>query len=136
MPPKGKMQLSAEELFLFKEWTKRKADTLLKLHQIEARDTLRKIIEKIVQFTSVKNISKDYPFSKASEEKIASLNSPFRRILPLDVHSPALVVKFYLKEKFSIQLLEECAPIAKQVIEINLSSMPADDAVFKHLPMF
>jgi hypothetical protein len=136
MPPKGKMQLSTEELFLFREWTKRKADTLLKLHQIEATDTLRKIIEKIVQFTSVKNTSKDYPFSKASEEKIASLNSPFRRILPLDVHSPALVVKFYLKEKFSIQLLEECSPIAKQVIEINLSTMPADDNIFKHLPMF
>jgi hypothetical protein len=32
--------------------------------------------------------------------------------------------------------LEECSPIAKQVIEINLSTMPADDNIFKHLPMF
>ena len=136
MPPKGKMQLTQEELFLFREWTKRNADTLLRLHQIDIKDTLRAILAKIVEIKSIANTAKIYSFSKAADENIQSLNSPFRRIMPVDVHSPALVVKFYLKEKFSIQLLEECAPIAKQVIEINLSSMPADDAVFKHLPMF
>jgi len=136
MPPKGKMQLTQEELFLFKEWTKRNADTLLQFHQIDLKDTLRAILSKMVEVKSIENTAKVYPFSKAVDDNIQSLNSPFRRIMPVDINSPALVVKFYLKEKFSLQLLEECSPIAKQVIEINLSSMPADDAVFKHLSMF
>ncbi|MFN5008629.1 MAG: c-type cytochrome domain-containing protein [Bacteroidota bacterium] len=136
MPPKGKLQLTSEEIFLFKEWTRKKADTLLTFHQIDQADTLRSIIEKIVNTKSIEKTAKQYPFSKAADDKIQSLNSPFRRIMPVDIQSPALVVKFYLKEKFSIQLLEECSAIAKQVIEINLSSMPADDGIFKHLSKF
>jgi len=134
--PKGKLQLTSEEIFLFKEWTRKKADTLLTFHQIDQADTLRSIIEKIVNTKSIEKTAKQYPFSKAADDKIQSLNSPFRRIMPVDIQSPALVVKFYLKEKFSIQLLEECSAIAKQVIEINLSSMPADDGIFKHLSKF
>ena len=130
MPPKGKSQLSEEEKFLFKEWVVRKADAALKFHTLDIKDTLRYIIEKIVTKSPVKKQAKSYSFENASESSIKALNSPFRRILPIDVNSPALVVKFYLKEKFEIKLLEECSPLSKQIIEFNLSTMPVDDKVF------
>ena len=133
MPPKGKTQLNSDEIFLFKEWIVRNADTTNTFHQLDLKDTLRAIIEKIVQSVKSSKPSKSYSFEKASEDKIASLNSPFRRVMPLDFHSPALIIKFYLKEKFSLQLLEECASISKQVVEINLSTMPADDKILEML---
>ena len=136
MPPKGKAQLTEEEIYLFKEWIIRKADTAIRFHQLDLKDTLRSIIQKIVQIKSSVSATKHYDFKKANEDDIKSLNSPFRRVLPIDVNSPALVVKFYLKEKFNIKLLEECTPIAKQIIEINLSSMPVDDKVFELLSNF
>lgn len=136
MPPKGKAQLTEEEIYLFKEWIIRKADTAIRFHQLDLKDTLRSIIQKIVQIKSSVSATKHYDFKKANEEDIKSLNSPFRRVLPIDVNSPALVVKFYLKEKFNIKLLEECTPIAKQIVEINLSSMPVDDKVFDVLSNF
>ena len=136
MPPKGKMQLTPEEIFLFKEWVIRKAAVEMKFHSLQINDTLKAIIEKITQASKAIKPEKQYGFEKASEEKIKSLNSPFRRILPVDAQSPALVVKFYLKEKFDIKLLEECLPLSKQIVEINLSTMPVDDNVFKLLSSF
>lgn len=136
MPPKGKTQLNGDEIFLFKEWVVRNADTSLRYHQLEIKDTLRMIIQKIVQSSAASKPQKEYTFNKASEDKIATLNSPFRRVMPVDVHSPALIIKFYLKEKFSLQLLEECKPIAKQVVEINLSTMPADDKILTMMSSF
>ena len=136
MPPKGKAQLSGDEIFLFKEWIIRKADRTLKYHSLDINDTLRTILERIVSSNSVKKETRQYDFEKVSEDQIKGLNSPFRRILPVDASSPALAVKFYLKEKFDIQLLEECKPISKQIIEINLSNMPVDDKVFSLLSSF
>jgi hypothetical protein len=41
-----------------------------------------------------------------------------------------------LKEKFSINMLEECKSISTQVVEINLSNMPVDDKLFPLLSQF
>lgn len=136
MPPKGKTPLSSEEIFLFKEWVIRKADTASAYHQLALRDTLRTLIQKIIQSTPASKTTKIYSFEKASEDKITSLNAPFRRVMPLDVHSPALVIKFYLKDQFTPQLLEACKPISKQVVEINLSNMPADEKIMNLFSAF
>ena len=67
---------------------------------------------------------------------IEKLNNPFRRILKVSANSPALVVKFSIKEKFDIQLLKECNEIAEQIVALNLSGMPVDDKVFPILAGF
>ncbi len=79
---------------------------------------------------------KTYPFSPASTSVIEKLNNPFRRILKVSANSPALVVKFSIKEKFDIQLLKECNEIAEQIVALNLSGMPVDDKVFPILAGF
>jgi hypothetical protein len=67
---------------------------------------------------------------------IEKLNNPFRRILKVSANSPALVVKFSIKEKFDINLLKECKEIAEQIVELNLSGMPVDDQVFSILESY
>jgi len=79
---------------------------------------------------------KIYPFSAASSSVIERLNNPFRRILKVSSKSPALVVKFSIREKFDIKQLKECNEIAEQITELNLSGMPVDDQVFPILADF
>jgi hypothetical protein len=79
---------------------------------------------------------KTYPFSAASTATIEKLNNPFRRVLKISAKSPALAVKFSIREKFDIKQLKECNEIAEQITELNLSGMPVDDQVFSILADF
>jgi hypothetical protein len=136
MPPKGKSQLSTDELNLFTEWIKAGADYKKQYASLTEDDTLHKIIANLVSIQPNSQVAKKYTFKSVSSEVIEKLNSPFRRILPLAVNSPALSVKFYLKEKFNINMLNECKEIAENIVELNLSGMPVNDDVFKIISTF
>ncbi len=96
--------------------------------------------ESFFSFNKIRNDvlenEKTYTFSPASTSVIEKLNNPFRRVLKVSANSPALVVKFSIKEKFDINLLKECKKIAEQIVEVNLSGMPVDDQVFPLLVGF
>ncbi len=136
MPPKGKAQLSAAEILLFQEWIRAGANPKTTYHSLPDTNVLRTIVAKIIKDVPVPKLEKTYSFSAASTSTIETLNSPFRRILPLSSTSPALSVKFYLKEKYDLNMLKECKSIASQIIEVNLSSMPADDNAIPVLSSF
>ncbi|MEY3578004.1 MAG: hypothetical protein RL394_1589, partial [Bacteroidota bacterium] len=136
MPPKGKAQLSTAEILLFKEWIRAGADPAKTYHALNASDTLKTIVAIIIKAAPSEKVNKTYSFSAASASTIEQLNSPFRRILPLASNSPALSVKFYLKEKYDLNMLKECKSIAEQVVEVNLSNMPADDKAIEVLSSF
>lgn len=136
MPPKGKAQLSSAEILLFKEWIRAGANPAKTYHSLEATDTLKTIITSIINAAPSEKATKTYSFSAASASVIEQLNSPFRRILPLASNSPALSVKFYLKEKYDLNMLKECNSISDQVVEVNLSNMPADDKAIEVLSTF
>jgi hypothetical protein len=136
MPPKGKAQLSSTEITLFKEWIRAGADAKKTYHSLAETDTLKKIVAKLIISTPKKAETKTYSFSSASASTLQKLNSPFRRIIPLSANSPALSVKFFLKEKFDINLLKECKEVSEQVVELSLAGMPVDDNVFQIISSF
>jgi uncharacterized membrane protein len=136
MPPKGKAQLTAAEIILFREWIQMGAGEVLRLQQLKDTDTLKSIIYQVTNAGSKAKPVKSYSFPAASSSTISSLNTPFRRILPLAYQSPALSVKFFLKEQFKAEMLDECSSIKEQVIEVNLTGMPADDKILGKLGMF
>ena len=136
MPPRGKTQLTSNEIMLFKEWIRAGAKPEITYHGLSDADTLKKIVAAFIETSSMKKEAKVYTFSPASRSDIEKLNTPFRRIIPVAANSPALVVKFYLKEKFDLNMLKEIQGISKQVVEINLSTMPVDDKVFDLLSPF
>jgi len=136
MPPKGKFQLTENEILLFSKWIETGANATTTYHSLDKSDSLKLLIDQIRKSETITKTEKTYAFQAASQSKIDELNTPFRRILPLAYQSPALSVKFYLKEKFSINMLEECKSISTQVVEINLSNMPVDDKVFPLLSQF
>ena len=136
MPPKGKAQLTAAEIILFREWIKMGASEDLRIHQLKDTDTLKTLVYQVANSGKKSKPAKNYTFPAASASTIASLNTPFRRILPLAYQSPALSVKFFLKEQFKPEMLDECASIKEQVVEVNLTGMPADDKLLSKLEMF
>jgi len=136
MPPKGKAQLTSNEIQLFREWIRAGANGNITYHALAETDSLKKIVTTFIAANRATKPSKVYAFEAASPSTISALNSPFRRILPLAYNSPALSVKFFLKEKFDISLLKECNSISKQIVEVNLSTMPVDDEAFKILATF
>ena len=136
MPPKGKAQLSAAEILLFEERIRAGANPTKTYHSLAETDTLKTIIASLINAAPVEKVTKTYSFSAASASAIEQLNSPFRRILPLASNSPALSVKFYLKEKYDHNMLMECKSISEQVVEVNLSNMPADDKAIELLSSF
>lgn len=136
MPPRGKTQLSADEMMLFTKWIEAGANDKLGYLALQENDSLKLLVDKVRGQATVSKEQTNYSFDAASPSSIAELNNPFRRILPLSINSPALSIKFFLKEKFTISLLEECAAIKKQVIEINLSGMPVDDKIIPILLQF
>ena len=136
MPPKGKFQLTENEILLFSKWIETGANATTTYHSLDKSDSLKLLIDQIRKSETITKTEKTYAFQAASQSKIDELNTPFRRILPLAYQSPALSVKFYLKEKFSINMLEECKSISTQVVEINLSNMPVDDKLFPLLSQF
>lgn len=136
MPPRGKTQLTSNEIELFREWIRAGANATTAYHTLAEGDTLKKIVAAFVASSKSRKPEKIYSFEPASASTISSLNSPFRRILPLAYNSPALSVKFFLKEKFDLNLLKECNSISKQIVEVNLSTMPVTDEAFKIIATF
>jgi uncharacterized membrane protein len=136
MPPSGKAQLSANEILLFREWIRLGADNQLAFHALQHTDTLKQLIVQVASTGIPAKQAKQYSFSGASQSTIDGLNTPFRRILPLAYNSPALGVKFFLKEKFTPDMLDACSAIKEQVVEVNLSNMPADDKLLNTMGMF
>jgi len=136
MPPKGKTQLSSAEMHLFAEWIRAGANAKKTYHALAETDTLKKIIAKIIETAPTVKDEKVYAFEAASFSTIKKLNSPFRTIRQLSANSPALSVTFYLQEKFTLDLVKECKEIGSQIVELNLSGMPADDQIFPIISSF
>lgn len=123
MPPKGKVQLTNDEIFVIHEWIKRGASFETKFTDLLPSDTLYAIGKnKLPSATEEK-----YDFAAASESTISDLNNNYRVITPVATGSPALAVTFYNKAAFKISAVRELTPIKDKVVELNLSGMDVKD---------
>ncbi len=120
MPPKGKPQLSIDEVALLKSWIQSGGKFDVPLSSFAVQDTLYQSVKFIYGFIGAET----YDFASADESEIKKLNTAYRIITPLDAGSPALDVNFYGKDFFTDKSLEELQPIAEQIVSVNLSSMP------------
>src|SRR5690606_26939202 len=68
--------------------------------------------------------------------QVQQLANAYRVIAPLAEGSPALDVSFFNAASFSGQALAALEPIAQQVVHLNLSGMPLEDADFEQISRF
>lgn len=123
MPPKGKPQLTDNEMFIIHEWVKRGADFEKKFTDMLPNDTLYVIGKKVLPSASDEN----YDFAAADESEVSKLNNDNRVLSPVAIGSPALNATFYNSSLFDISSLKELAPVNDKIVELNLPRMAVKD---------
>lgn len=132
MPPHGKPQLTDEELTILYQWLKHDPNRSIRVTELPATDTLRQLAQ-----TLFKNAPEDkFDFDAADDKTIAKLNTSYRVIYPVALHSPALDVDFYSPRFFKPEQLKELEPIAKQIVSLDLDKMPVTDADISTIARF
>lgn len=132
MPPKGKPQLTEDEIQILYHWIKNGASFTTKVMELPPEDTLRLLAT--AQFQTIETDS--YTFEPVDEKKIASLNTAYRVVAPVAVGSPALGVAFFGASQFNPKQLEDLQAVKEQVVSLNLAKMPVADGDLKNMAFF
>lgn len=130
MPPKGKPQLSDDEMFIIHEWVKRGANFEKKFTDLLPTDTFYVIGKKALPSASEEN----YDFPPADENEVAKLNNNNRVVAPVAIGSPALNATFFNSALFKISSVKELEPVNDKIVELNLAKMDVKDedlSIFK-----
>lgn len=135
MPPKGKPQLTAEEVSFLFAWIDAGADMRKPIREYADDDTLKILATKFINLPK-EQVARSYPFKAASFSLIQKLSSPFCAVFPLAENSPALQADFFVREKFDPKKLDELLKIKDQLVVLNLGNMPVEDADMKTINQF
>jgi hypothetical protein len=71
---------------------------------------------------------KSYTFSAADQDDVAELTTFFRKVRPIYPGSPALEVAYYGSSAFDVNSLADLNVVRDQVVKLNLSRMPLQQA--------
>lgn len=127
MPPKGKPQLTADEIALLSAWINEGADVKKAFKNYLASSETKKIASKLVGMKSAAKEAKVYSFSMPSESDLTAVNTPFCSVFPLATGSPALQADFFVSKKYDRKVLENLSKVGEQLVILNLSKMPVKD---------
>jgi hypothetical protein len=132
MPPKGKVQLTEEEIELLHHWISDSVNFSKKIMEYPENSQLLTLAKK----SFANHSKKAHPFKEASLKTIQSLNNFYRKVTPIEPNSPALEVKFYGQGQFDVQQLKELKSIQEQVVSIQLNQMPLSSDELNELKGF
>lgn len=132
MPPKGKPQLTQEEVLVIREWIKK--DNLFDLHfnELEPTDTLAILIEETYHYDD----EPVYTMDAANEADIRSLNDDYRLLVPIAEKSPALYARFLSASHFQPEYFAALAKTQEQIVDLHAGYMPVTDEVLLVLENF
>ena len=137
MPPKGKPQLSPQEIELLHRWIADGADLEKAFRDYAPTDSFRIFATAFTGAnTAVSKTGKAYGFPAADPKLVQKLNNPYRVVTAVDRGSPALDLSFYIGSQYKPAHLEECLPIAAQVVSVSLRNIPAGDEAIEVLSKF
>jgi uncharacterized membrane protein/mono/diheme cytochrome c family protein len=136
MPPKGKPQLTEDEVQLLFAWIQSGADMKKRMADYNEYDSLKLLTIKFIRNEKPTMEERTYPFDQASPALIEKLNTPFCTVFPVAQNSPALQANFFVREKFDNKHLDELLKIKEQLLVLNLGNMPVADADMKIISRF
>ncbi len=132
MPPRGKVQLTDDEIQVLESWIRRGSSFTAKVVEFPTDDPLFRFAS---QRLGVEE-EETYEFAAADDSKIRELNTNYRVITPLATGSPALSVSFFSESVFKSSDLSELTPIKNQIVELDASKMPVQDEDLKVIAEF
>jgi len=132
MPPKGKAQLTEQDIQILEFWVKSGASFSQKIAALPESDPLRRLAAE--RLRPVENEA--YDFAAADASVIKKLNNDYRAVYPLALNSPALGVDFFGAAAFRSEHLQDLQAVREQVVSLNLSRMPIGDEDLKTVASF
>ena len=135
MPPKGKPQLSQEQIDLLYAWIESGADLKKTMRDYADDDTVKILAAKFIHLPKAET-EKTYSFAAAPTSTIQKMSGPFCSVFPLSQNSPALQADFFVREKFDRKKLEDLLKVKQQLVVLNLGNMPVTDADMKTINQF
>ncbi len=132
MPPKGKPQLTVDEISILYHWIKNGASFRQKITDLPENDTLALLANNRLKSRE----EPPYPFAAADEATVQKLNNDYRVVAPIAMNSPALEVNFYGNSSFKSAYLKELEAVKEQVVSLNLNKMPLKDEDLKFIAIF
>jgi len=134
MPPKGKTQLSNEEIALLNLWIKHNAALKKKVTDLPVQDSLRVLATTFL--APAEDSGETYDFAAANDNTIKKLNNNYRIVYALAKGSPALAVNIYNRSVYKPGALKELEDIKKQIVSLDLNGMPVRDEELKTISRF
>lgn len=132
MPPKGKPQLTDQEIQLLYLWIKSGAGFKTRVMDLPETDSIRIIAHS--RFNTIE--TDDYDFTAADETKVKNLNNNYRVVSALAMNSPALGASFFSAPAYTTEQLKDLLDVKKQLISLNLTGMPVKDEELKTISEF
>ncbi len=133
MPPRGKVQLTDDEIQVLESWIRRGSSFTARVVEFPADDPLYRFASN--RLTVAEN-QDTYEFAAADDQKIRELNTDYRIITPLSAKSPALSMSFFSESAFQSSDLSGLTPIKDQIVELDVSKMPVKDEDLKLIAQF
>ncbi|GAA4432148.1 chitobiase/beta-hexosaminidase C-terminal domain-containing protein [Ravibacter arvi] len=133
MPPRGKAQLTEDEVVLLTAWIKSGSGFDGKVSELPRESPLYSYAQAVLRTGSAEDM---YAFKAADASRVAALNTNYRIVKPLAPESPALVVNFYNRAAFKNSDISDLLPVGDQVISMDLSKMPVGDEDLKTIARF
>ncbi len=130
MPPLGKVQLTPDEITILTLWVKEGASVDRKLGEYSQE------FQGLIKPTQLSETTKSYDFSEASESDLKAVNTPYCTVYPVAYDSPALLADFFVAGKFDPKTLENLSQVQEQLVGLQLSKMPIQDADLKQVAKF
>lgn len=134
MPPKGKNQLTEEEVEVLRLWVKGNAELKKKVIDLPSTDSLRVLASTFL--APAEGMEPKYDFAAADEGTIKRLNNNYRIVYTLAKESPALAVNIYNKSVYKPEALKELSDIKKQIVSLDLKGMPVQNEELKTIAGF
>jgi uncharacterized membrane protein len=129
MPPKGKAQLTAEEIAVLSLWIKSNADLKRKVIELPQGDSLRILSTRLLGPSEP--MEEAFEFAAADAGIISKLNNNYRAVYTIAKNSPALAVNVYNRSRFKPETLKELNEIKNQIVALNLNNLPVKDEDLK-----
>ena len=133
MPPTGKPQLDADEIKLIGWWINSGAHAHEKYANMPKADSIHPFMLSRFQPKTGLDLL-DIPF--ADQEKIKSLNNPYRTVQQISATKPYVAVFLGSKKDFSANDLAELKGISENIVSIDLGNSVVKDQDLKYLTEF
>lgn len=123
MAPKGKPQLTQEEINLIRLWIKSGANFEQKFQELAEDDSLKL---HILKYFTPKH-ENEFKLKAVSDQLIKDLTTDYRIVSRTAQNEDALVVNFFGSEFFKRKDLEELLTVKNNIVELNFNRMPLKD---------